>query len=298
MAKICGVCPPVITIFDKDGKIDMAANKKHADFLIEKGVDGLAYLGTTGEFTSLTLNEKKEFIKEMVHYVNRRVKVIIGVGDTCEKNTLELLSFVEELGVDAALLINPYFSVYDESMVEAYFDSIVRRTQLPIIIYNFPALTGFNFSVELVKRLVTKHKNICGIKETIQDLSHIINMIEIREINPNFTVFCAYEVQALGVLANGVDGFINATANFAPEFTVGTYDAFKKKNYEKAIEFHQKLCYATEMYNFSTPLFLACKQAVYNRIIGYDAGERLPIVSMSSHNKKEVSRILKKLELL
>lgn len=121
MKKLCGVNPPVITIFDENYKIDIEASKRQADFLISKGVDGLAYLGTSGEFSIMTVEEKKRFIKEMKEYVNGRVNVIVGVGDTCLDNTMELLRFVEDVGVGGVLLINPYFSVYSTEMVEAYF---------------------------------------------------------------------------------------------------------------------------------------------------------------------------------
>lgn len=111
MAKLNGVCPPVITLFDAEGNLDLSANRKQADFLISKGVDGLSYLGTSGEFSVLTLEEKKELIFDMIQYVDHRVKVIVGIGDTSQKNTLELLKFSEEKGADGILLINPYFSV-------------------------------------------------------------------------------------------------------------------------------------------------------------------------------------------
>lgn len=82
-------------------------------------MDGLAYLGTSGEFSIMTVEEKKAFIKEMIDYVNGRVNVIVGVGDTCLDNTMNLLKFVEGAGADGVLLINPYFSVYSTEMVEA-----------------------------------------------------------------------------------------------------------------------------------------------------------------------------------
>lgn len=119
MKRLCGVNPPVITIFDDKCKIDIEASKRQADFLIANGVDGLAYLGTSGEFSIMTVEEKKWFIKEMIDHVNGRVNVIVGVGDTCLENTMELLKYVESAGADGVLLINPYFSVYSSEMVEA-----------------------------------------------------------------------------------------------------------------------------------------------------------------------------------
>lgn len=297
MKKLYGVCPPVITIFKEDGSIDYEANKKHADFLIEKGVDGLSYLGTSGEFGVLTLEEKKEFLKVMTQYVNHRVLVIAGAGSTSLKDTVELLSYGEHLGVDGFLLVNPYFSVYDEPMVESYYEYAAAKTELPIIIYNFPGLTGFNFSPELVRRLVQKCPNITGIKDTVEDSAHLNEMVKVKEVNSAFTVFCAYENQALGVLFQGIDGFINATANFAPEFTVGLYQAFKNGYLEKAGGYYCKMCHAMDVYQYSKPLFLACKQAVYSRVLGHDGGERLPGLPLRKEVKDEIAGKLLELGL-
>ena len=111
MKRLCGVNPPVITIFDEHHKVDIEASKRQADFLISKGVDGLAYLGTSGEFSIMTVEEKKNFINEMIKYVNGRVNVIVGVGDTGLENSMDLLKFVAQAGADGVRLINPYFSV-------------------------------------------------------------------------------------------------------------------------------------------------------------------------------------------
>lgn len=139
MKRLCGVNPPVITIFDEHHKVDIEASKRQADFLISKGVDGLAYLGTSGEFSIMTVEEKKNFINEMIKYVNGRVNVIVGVGDTCLENTMDLLKFVEQAGADGVLLINPYFSVYSIDMVEAYFGyDCFSYIRCQIIIYNIP----------------------------------------------------------------------------------------------------------------------------------------------------------------
>lgn len=298
MNKIFGVNPPVVTLFNPDGSFDFDANKKLADFLIEKGVNGLAYFGTSGEFSVLTVEEKKVFLKTMIEYVDHRVNVLAGVGSTCLSETIELAEFAEEAGADAVLLINPYFSVYEESMVESYYDAAASKINLPIIIYNFPGITGFNFSFELVRRLALKHKNIIGIKDTIADAAHIRQLLDIKKEKPDFRVFSAFENQGIGSLMDGVDGFINATVNFAPEFTVGLYRAFQDKNYEKMQYNFEKMCDAMKVYDYSTPLFLACKQAVYDRVIGRECAEHLPAVSLKDDVKKQIHEELANLELI
>ena len=298
MKRLCGVNPPVITIFDEDKKIDLEACKKHADFLIEKGVDGLAYLGTSGEFSIMTMEEKKMLIIEMTAYVNHRVNVLIGVGDTCLDHTLELLKVSQEAGADGVLLVNPYFSVYSSEMVEAYYGYIASKTTLPIIIYNFPDLTGFGFEAEMVARLVENYPNIVGIKDTTADFNHVVRMQSIKKIKPDFSVFAAYENQAMGLLPLGIDGFINATANFAPEYTVNAYRSSKEKDFNEAAKWFGKMVDAMEIYSFSTPLFLACKQAVYDRVLKRDGFERLPALPLKERAKSGVYEKLKGLGLL
>ena len=245
MKRLCGVNPPVITIFDEHHKVDIEASKRQADFLISKGVDGLAYLGTSGEFSIMTVEEKKNFINEMIKYVNGRVNVIVGVGDTCLENTMDLLKFVEQAGADGVLLINPYFSVYSTDMVEAYFGYVASHTSLPIIIYNFPDLTGYCFNADVVARIVKANPNVVGIKDTIADFNHVLSMQKVKEINPDFSVFSAYENQAMGLLVCGVDGFINATANFAPEYTVNTYQSAKRGDFNEAAKWFNKKAVVT-----------------------------------------------------
>ena len=115
MTNLRGVFPPVVTIFKKNGAIDLEGNKKQADFLIEKGVDGLAYLGTSGEFFSLSLEEKKKYMKEMIEYINGRVKILVGVGSTNKNEVSEFIAFLEKYKIDGILLVNPYFVQYDEN---------------------------------------------------------------------------------------------------------------------------------------------------------------------------------------
>lgn len=298
MKKLCGVNPPVITIFDDKCKIDIEASKRQADFLIANGVDGLAYLGTSGEFSIMTVEEKKSFIKEMIRHVNGRVNVIVGVGDTCLENTMELLKYVETAGADGVLLINPYFSVYSSEMVEAYFGYVASHTSLPIIIYNFPDLTGYCFDPHVVCKLVKDNPNIVGIKDTINDFNHVLAMQKVKEVNPDFSVFSAYENQAMGLLVCGVDGFINATANFAPEFTVNAYQAAKRGDYNEAAVWFQKMVHAMDIYDYSSPLFLACKQAMYYRVLNKDGHERLPALSLDAQAKADVYNKMKELRLL
>lgn len=292
---VYGVYPPIITIFDEEGGIDYEANKKQTDFLIHKGVDGITYLGTSGEFASLTIEERKQYLEEMVKYVNERAKVIAGVGDTSIINTQELISFCEDLQVDSLLLVPPYFNKNNDEMIMEYYTYLASTTNLPIILYNIPDLSGYNFSYETVKSLVEKNPNIKGIKESLDSISHLKKMVSIKSIAPDFKVFCAYENLAKDALLAGADGFINATANFAPEYTVNTYQYFINNNEEEFLYNANKMNEAMKIYDLSNPLYLACKQACYLRVIKKECYERLPGITLTNETKKKIEKKLEEI---
>jgi 2-dehydro-3-deoxy-D-pentonate aldolase len=225
--------------------------------------------------------------------------VIIGIGDTCLKHTLELLKLAEELGADGVLSVCPYYAVYEERMVEAYYDAVAQATSLPVILYNFPTLTGFCLMPGMVKRLAARHKNILGIKETIADPSHVKSMMGVKEVKPDFAVFGAFEDQGIGLAALHIDGYIDATANFAPEFTVGLIKAMKENDWAKAAECHRGMCEAMELYNCASPIFIGVKEGVYQRVFqGQEFGERLPALPLSQEGKDWVHAKLQSLNLL
>ena len=298
MNRIRGVNPPAITIFDADGEIDYEAMERHADYMIENGVDGIAYLGTSGEFGVLTQKQKLELIRRMTAYVDHRAHVLIGVGDTCMTNTLELAAAAKAAGADGILAVPPYFSIYAEENVEAYYDELAVQCGLPVIIYNFPALTGFDMNPELVKRLAVRHENIVGIKDTIDDADHLRAMLRIKEVKPEFSVFCAYESQALDMVEAGIDGFVNATGNFAPGFTVRLCRAAQNHDRSQMETYSQGMCEASQVYNYAVPLFLAVKEAVYQCVLGKNGTEKLPGLPLGEEKRTEIKKLLKKLSLI
>ncbi|MGI5948519.1 MAG: dihydrodipicolinate synthase family protein [Lachnospiraceae bacterium] len=295
MKKLAGLIPPAITIFNEDGCVDYDAMKKHTDYMIEGGVDGIAYLGTSGEFSVMTQKQKKELIRIMVPYIKGRVQAVVGIGDTCLANTLELAREAEKAGADGVLAVAPYFSVYSEENVEAYYRKLAEQVRLPILIYNFPALTGFDMNPEMVNRLAQQCPNIMGIKDTVPESEHLKEMLFIKKSRPEFSVFCAYESQALEMIKAGVDGFVNATANFAPQFTAQLLKAAREgdsKSMELAFE---KMKEASEVYQYSTPLLLAVKEAVYQKVLGKRGYEILPGLPVKEVYRKEIEKILSNL---
>jgi len=297
MSNFKGVYPPVITIFDQSGNVDNQSVLNHIEHLIEKGVDGVVLFGTTSEFCSVTLDEKKQLLSLVMEKVDARAKVLVGVGDTCVSNTLELICHAENVGADALLAITPYYLVYAEDMVEAYYDKIATSTKLPVILYNFPALTGFSLMHDLVLRLAIRHKNIIGIKDTISDFEHVRSMIKIKKEVEDFIVFCAFESQVFSAFACGSEAIISATGNFAPEVAVNFVKAYSNGDLEEAQKWFQKICIAMDVYHYASPLILPCKEAAYQRFGIENPGERLPALPLPEATKLKIAATLAELEL-
>lgn len=281
-----GVIPPVVTIFGSDGQIDYAANRKHLDFLIAHGVHGVAYLGTTGEFGSLTLEEKKDFLKAMADHCAGRIPVLAGVSDTSMKNVIELAQYCETIGIDGLLVLPTYFSIFPAEMMTRFFSAIASATAMPMILYNFPALTGFDMTPEWVENLVRKHENIVGIKETVGDIAHAQAMMKVKQARADFLVFAAYDDQFLKAAQCHMDGFIPASANCFPEASVELWNHPDEKHYAVLIQ-------AMEIYNQTSPLFLGVKEAVYQREEISDHAERLPACESTPEQKEAITELLR-----
>lgn len=286
MGKFYGVIPPVITIFDDKGNIDIGANRRHLDFLISNKIHGVAYLGTTGEFGSLTLQEKKWFLQEMSTYCSKRIPILAGISDTCLTNVLELAQHCEQIGIDGLLLLPPYFSVYSAEMTASFFSTVAASTRLPIVLYNFPALTGFDMTVEWVSSLAQRFDTIIGIKETVSSLEHIRKMMSVKQARHDFLVFAAFDDQFLEAKRLGVDGFIPASANCFPECSVDLWNKPDELQFQRIIR-------AQTIYQQTLPLYLGVKEAVYQREKFNNCSERLPAMTVSSAERKKIQNLLR-----
>ncbi|RFU69444.1 dihydrodipicolinate synthase family protein [Peribacillus saganii] len=294
-----GIIPPVSTIFDDSLQLDRNGMGKLIDSLIESGVDGLFFLGTGGEFSQMSVNERKEVAEFAVGYVNKRVPVLIGTGGTNTREIIALNHHANETGADAVVIINPYYWNITEANLLEHYGEIAENTELPILLYNFPNLTGQDLSPEIVLQLVEKHPNIVGIKETVDTAGHIREMIlKVKGKYPHFSVLAGFDDHLLNTLALGGDGAISASGNFAPELTVGIYKAFQEKDFDTAMELHRRLSYLPLLYKLDSPFVNVVKEAI--RLTGVDISAAVlpPARLLSEDKKQQLSEILKQAGLL
>ncbi|MGO4887461.1 dihydrodipicolinate synthase family protein [Anaerobacillus sp. MEB173] len=294
-----GIIPPVSTIFNDQGELDQAGMGKVIDFLIEAGVDGLFFLGTGGEFSQMTEAERKEVASFATEYVAGRVPVLIGTGSANTREVVSLTQHAKEVKADGAVIINPYYWPLTEENLFKHYATVAEAVDIPILLYNFPTLTGQDLSPDFVAKLVKAYPNIVGIKETVDTAGHIREMIiKVKGENPNFSVLAGFDDHLLNTLSLGGDGAISASANYAPEFQIELYKAYMSGDMKTALDIQRRLAYLPLMYKLDSPFVSVIKEAM--RLRGQQVSNYvLPPANLLSEAKiQEVKAILEKAGLM
>lgn len=208
-----GVYPALVTPFDESG-INKKQFKGLINYAIRSGATGLVPVGTTGEFTSMTFDEKVETIRLACDIADGRVPVLAGTGAASTGDAIKLTRRAAELGASAALVVSPYFLKPSTKEIYEHFERIARSSDIPIIVYNIPQVTGVNLDWWLVDGL----REIDGIVGMKDSSGNLINLTTILVRKPEeFQVMVGHDEVALPALASGCDGAILASANVFPD---------------------------------------------------------------------------------
>jgi len=255
--------PAMVTPFDEREEVDLQVTEAVVERLIEARVDGVVALGSNGEFSHLTSEERKRFAEEMVKLVAGRVPLVIGVGASGTKETVELARHAESVSADGVIVVPPfYWKVGEETLFKA-FATVADSVDIPILIYNFPMVTGIDLSPELVARIATECPNVAGLKDTVAEYSHLVNVLqEVKPVSPDFSVLVGFEDLILPGLLAGADGAISGLANIAPKLFVGLIRAFEQGDLQKAADLHRRVLSLMALGAYSDPPIGAIKLAM------------------------------------
>jgi 4-hydroxy-tetrahydrodipicolinate synthase len=292
--KFRGSIVPLVTPFNEKDEVDGKAFKSLVDWQIESGSHGISVAGTTGEPSSLLLEEREYLFSLAVSSVRRRVPVIAGTGTNNLKETLRLTKAAEELGVDAALVIVPYYIKPSQEGLYDYFYEVAHATDLPVIIYNIPGRTTTNMEPKTMKRLRENCQNIIGVKEANKDFDQTSRVL--LECGRDFLVFSGIESLCFPMLAVGGSGHISATANILPKEVANLYNLVARGKWDEARDLHYKLLPINEALFWETnPVPLKAAMGMMGKIF---PRVRPPLVSLSEDKKARLSQILKQYGLL
>ncbi|MEG3132456.1 dihydrodipicolinate synthase family protein [Rouxiella sp. T17] len=294
-----GIIPPVPTLLNADEQLDKEAMKRLIDFTIAGGVNGLFFLGSAGEFAHMSDALRHEVATFCTAYVDKRVPVLIGAAHSGTEATLSFAKHAKSVGADGVVVVNPFYNPLAEENIYLHYSYLAENLALPIIIYNFPALTGQSIPVDVIKRLAEKYPNIVGLKDTVDSLNHIRETIQaVLPVRPDFAVFAGYDEYLFGTLILGGAGSIPASANFAPELTCGIYQAWQEQNLEQAVALQQRLSWLPPLYALDTPFYNVIKYAI--QLVGVDVQVHSlrPAQPLAEEKKAKVKQILQQANLL
>ena len=282
-----GVYTAILTPF-KEGAIDFTAYKDLIEMNIAAGVSGIVPAGTTGESPTLTHEEQLELIKVTVEQVNGRVKVIAGTGSNCTATAIELTKRAAALGIDGALVVNPYYNKPTQEGLFRHFKAIADNVNIPIVLYNIKGRTGVNVETATLLRIIKHCPNVCAVKEASGDMQQIQEVI--NSVPEHVSVLSGDDGITLEVIKAGGKGVISVASNVFPEQMVQLVDAALDKKYEAAEALHAQMAPFFEVEFIETnPIPI---KYVASQLNLCNEEYRLPLCELSAENKAAVDKVL------
>jgi len=291
--RIEGIIPPLVTPFAKDGSINENMFRRIINNVIGKGVHGVFVAGSQGEFFSLERQERIRLFEVAVEEVNGKVPVYAGTAAITTSETVLLTKAAEKSGCDAVSIISPFFITPNGQELYKYFKTAAEASNLPVLLYNNPARTGYDIPVDIIRKLA-EIDNIVGMKDSGGNLTYVNEVL--RTTGPDFHFFCGRDTVIFNVLTSGGSGAVPASANVAPKLVVDLYNHVKSGNYEAARQAQFDLTPLRMAFSLgSFPVVI--KEAL--SILGFDTGgARAPIQSLTPENHRRLVEVLKKMELV
>lgn len=292
MKQLGRVLTAMVTPFDRDGKVDLPTAKRLARHLVENGSDGLVIVGTTGESPTLSHDEKLAMFRAAVEAVGSDGSVVAGTGSNDTAATIALTQEAEAIGVDALLLIAPYYNKPNQEGLYRHFAAVAEATRLPIILYNHPPRTGVSIAPETLARLA-KIPNIVALKDSSASLDVAS---EFRKATPeSFMLYSGNDSLTLPMMSVGGYGVISVASHLAGRDLHRLVDTAVEGNWTLARELHYRLW---DLFNglFIAPSPAPVKAAL--RTVGLEVGGvRLPLVECTDAEVARVRAILEDLNL-
>ncbi|MGI6782960.1 MAG: dihydrodipicolinate synthase family protein [Aminivibrio sp.] len=292
MRKVHGIFAPIATAFDASGEVDYGTFAENVKTFGATKLAGLVVLGSNGEFTMLSFEEKVKLVKTARENLPAEKMVIAGTGCESFKETLELTKECAAVGAEVALVVTPNYYKRDmnEAALEKFFTMLADASPIPVMLYNMPGNSGINIPSSLTVKLAS-HSNITGIKDSG---GNIVQISEVLAKAPEgFSVFAGSGSYLLPTLALGGKGGTLAVANVVPDYCAEIQENFEKGDFEKA----RKMQLALLPLNAAvTSRFGIGGMKAAMDLVGYKGGlPRLPILPASDETRKTIAAILKEL---
>ena len=282
----------IVTPFNNEG-VDYDKLKDLLEWHIKEGTDSIVICGTTGEATTMTENEKKTVIKFAVDVINNRIPVIAGTGSNNTLSAIEMSKYAESVGVDAILVITPYYNKTSQKGLFKHFKAVNDSVNIPIILYNVPSRTGVNITPKALVQ-IAELKNIVAIKEASGNISQIMEMKSLCK--DKIDIYSGNDDQIVPIMSLGGKGVISVLANIIPNEVHTLTKKCLEGKFDEALDIQlNRLKLTNALFIETNPI--PVKTAM--NLMGFEVGSlRLPLCEMEDSNLDTLKTILKENKLI
>lgn len=287
-----GSAVALVTPFTQNG-VNYEKLRTLLEWHIKEGTDAILICGTTGEASTMTEAEKRETIKFTVDVVNKRIPVIAGTGSNNTATAIQMSKYAESVGVDALLVITPYYNKTTQNGLIKHFTAINDEVKTPIVLYNVPGRTGVNILPNTLVKLA-QLSNVVAIKEASGNISQAVQMKAL--CGDNIDIYCGNDDQTVPFISIGSKGVISVLANIIPNKVHEIAINCLNNNYKKALDIQlNTLSLANILFIETNPIPI--KTAM--NLIGLEVGNlRLPLCNMEIKNEETLKAVLKNNKLM
>lgn len=289
-----GVGTALITPFKQDHTVDIDSLKKIVQYQLERKIDALIVLGTTGESPVIDHDERRKIISVVIEETIGKVPVIVGTGSNDTKKVVANNRLAEDLKADGLLIVNPYYNKGTQDSLVQHYQNIAEQTQLPIIIYNVPSRTGMNILPETIIRIHERCPNIIAVKEASGNISQIAHLISIKP--DSLSVLSGNDDQTLAIMALGGDGVISVFSNPYPAEMKQVTEAVINNELSSAQSYNNK--YLGMMSSLFTETSPSPVKFVMHQLGFCENVLRLPLAEVSSQTEEVLVKEIKVIKQL
>ncbi|QDV70480.1 putative 2-keto-3-deoxy-galactonate aldolase YagE [Rosistilla carotiformis] len=240
MPRFQGNIPPIVTPLVEDDRLDDAGCERLLEHLIAGGVDGIFVLGSSGEIVSLSHQLRADFVRKTCRIVNRRVPVLVGITDNSVVETRRLARVAAEAGADAVVLTTPFYYPVNQRELKTFVHCVLQGTDLPLLLYNMPAMTKLWFEAETVAELA-QIEQIVGVKDSSQDIDYFRKLVGLKSVRPDWTFLIGHETLLAESLHAGGTGGVNLGTNLFPHVFAKLMQAHRSGDDASVRDFQAKI---------------------------------------------------------
>ena len=294
MSIFTGAGVAIVTPMKANGEINYDKLAELLDFQINNSTDAIVICGTTGESATMTEKEHVEAIRFTADYVKKRVPVVAGTGSNCTQTAVELSKEAQAAGVDACLVVTPYYNKATQNGLYEHYKEIAASVDLPIIMYNVPSRTGCNILAPTAAKIFKDIDNVVGIKEATGNISQVAKLMSLT--NGEIDLYSGNDDQIVPILSLGGKGVISVLANVAPQKTHDIVAAYLAGDVRKSAKLQLE---AVELIDalFCEVNPIPVKTAM--NLLGWEAGPlRRPLSPMEPANVEKLKTAMKNYGIL